>query len=129
MLIGGGVTTAVLLSKDNNTNSAAGTSNSAQPAPGSQASPPGSRSSSAPKSSSSSGSSSGHGKSTPEALQSATVDAYNSRKAQSFVPLACDSVSQTQIDTLQTDLDKVPPGVVYSVAKAPDIQGTKGTTG
>lgn len=62
----------------------------------------------------------------PEALQTAVIDAYNTKSAQKFVPLTCQPPSPSDLQTLQSILDKIPSGVVYSSSKAPEVTGNSG---
>lgn len=64
---------------------------------------------------------------TPEALQNAVIDAYNTKNAQKFVPLMCVPPPASELQTLQATLDKIPQGVVYSSSRAPEVTGTSGT--
>jgi len=111
LLVGGGVTAIVLLTgKSNQTAAAGGTSTS----PGSTGGSSGQNSS-------------GTGSSSPEGLMQAVIKGYDDKNAQEFVPLICQPPSQTQLQTLQSTLDKIPDGVTYTEASAPTISGSTGT--
>jgi hypothetical protein len=71
--------------------------------------------------------SSAAGSSTPEGLMQAVIKGYGDKNAQEFVPLICQPPSQTQLQTLQSTLDKIPAGVTYTEASAPTISGSTGT--
>lgn len=118
VLVGGGVTAIILLTGKDTKNAAA-----QGPATSTVASAPGSASSS-PRTASSG---SGAGTSTPEGLEAAVIDAYTTKNAQKFVPLMCEPAPPSTIQTIQNTLDKVPDGVVYSIAKSPAITGNSGT--
>lgn len=120
MLIGGGVTAIVLLTGTDTTDNTTDNNAAASPAAGL----PAPNSANQNSSSSSSGDT---GKSSPEALQSAVVDAYNAKSAQQFVSLACTAPSSTDLQNLQATLDKIPSGVTYSVGTAAQITGDSGT--
>lgn len=128
VLVGAGVTAIVLLTGKGEP-TAAPPGSSATSTPSSQpASPSSAASSSASASSSSSSSnSSGTGAASPEELQAALVDAYNTKDAQKFVPLECQRPSAAAVESLQHTLDQIPDGVVYSVSKPPVISGNSGT--
>ncbi|SFI90358.1 hypothetical protein [Amycolatopsis sacchari] len=117
LLVGGGVTAIVLLT--------GGGDDKQQAAP--QPPPPAPASSSGKRTASSSPSSSATGKATPEELQDAILDAYNTRVVSKFPPLSCVPMTAAETQELQSILDKVPAQVVYSAAAAPQVTGSTGT--
>jgi len=65
--------------------------------------------------------------STPEGLQDAAVDAYNSRDVADFDPLYCTPPSDADRKSLEDAIAKLPAGVTYSVAQAPEVNGDSAT--
>jgi hypothetical protein len=54
------------------------------------------------------------------------IDAFNTRDAQKIPPLACQPLSEGDIQDLRDNMTKIPSGVVYAPAGAPQITGSTG---
>ncbi|GHF88606.1 hypothetical protein FHX82_001206 [Amycolatopsis bartoniae] len=122
VIVGGGITAAVLLSGGDS-------KTSASPAPSTQPSRPSATASSKSASSRSStaAASGGIGKSTPDALEQAIIDAYNNRDSDAFQPLSCTPISDSEMQQIRTTMDQIPAQVTYSEVSPPQVTGSSGT--